>query len=94
MIEIYKKLYESLRILEDIITENNISEIYPTYSPHQFFQNMYLEIYSTYKRNPNMYNKGRLQTMWELMNELVGTARALSIKNKCETTYNKTHLGI
>jgi len=88
MLEVYKDLYNSFIQLNMVTkrSDTEISELYPYYDPYKFFETYYYELYSTYKRNPSMRNKGKLEGVWELMVELLG-ARSNTVKNKIETRY-------
>lgn len=84
------ELYESLiRSLCNINKARCIFEIYPHSDPYNFFNTIYLENYTTFKRNPSVLNKGKLQMLWTVMVEMVGRYKANEIKNKAITAYNQ-----
>ena len=65
---------------------NEISEKYPTYSPYSYFETVYYSTYAEYKRKPDAYNKGKLDMLDIILNEMLGQ-KAKSIKSSTQTKY-------
>lgn len=86
MYKTYLKIIESSIKIDSILSQYGLQEKYPTFSPYTFFEVIYLEAYSNYKRRPDAYNKGALDGLWKVMVEMLG-ARAKTIKNQAETRY-------
>jgi len=68
------------------VTHINLDESFPFSNPYMYFEVTYQELYGTYKKNPSMYNKGRMQQLIDIMNQLTGS-RAKTIRNKIETEW-------
>ena len=68
------------------VTHITLEESFPFSNPYMYFEVTYQELYGTYKKNPSMYNKGRMQQLTDTMNQLAGN-RAKTIINKIETQW-------
>lgn len=90
MLNTYLNIYNSLlelNKLDSMLT--SINEGFQMFDPYKAFEVFYMEIYRSYKINPSMYNKGRLQSIWDIMCQLLTVNRANTIKQKVITRYNQ-----
>ena len=83
---VFKTMYE---MLVDLLNNQDIvNETYPFYNPYSYFENMYSVIFSTWKKNPSMYNRGKLDGFYEAMRNFLGNSKANTIHNRALTKYS------
>ncbi len=66
--------------------ETPLEEAFNISNPNAYFEVMFRELYSTYKRNPSGHNKGRLEQAQNIMRDLVGQKSGMII-NKVTTDW-------
>ena len=85
-IPLYESLIKSLYVISNA---QEVFEMYPQYNTYSVFNTIYLENYTTYKRNPSTFNKGKMEALWNIMVELLGQYKANEIRNKTITRFNQ-----
>lgn len=91
MPDTYLKILEAYKNTLDLDNMLGINESMHSLNgdPYRFLEMYYTDMFTVYKDNPNNYNKGRLQALWELMIAIIGSSRSNTIRSKAETTYAK-----